>query len=494
MQINVSNIDIAILLVYLALTLFIGWYVSSKVKGFDDFALGGRSFGPFVLAATFGATNFSTWSMVGKPGIVYNAGISIVWIALNALACVLAAVAFVPIYRKLRYTTMSEIFEDRYDGRVRGLISVIWVIADTMNRFGVTTYAAAVILSMILGINLQLMIIFTAILGLIYTVLGGLRSVVITDVVQFVFMWIGLFIGAIFIFQNFGGWNGLMASVPSDLQQWVPSAEHANGWPWIIAMTLLGFPYFITSQFVMQRGLGAKTVNVARWGILLAGVIAIPMALMEVIPGIAARTLLDPALVAQIPPDMVGPAVYIKLLPVGLIGIFFSAMIAAGVSTADSALCASSSLITEDFYKKYKPNETSEHYLKVTRIATIITAFLGTLWALLVPTIGGALGAILNVVAITDMPIFVMVVLALFWKRINAMGALAGIVCGTIGGAIASFTGAGGIQALAFTTATSTLVALVVGILVSGLTRRGKEEEGRLDRFFQKIAAPAQED
>ena len=65
--------------------------------------------------------------MVGKPGVVYNSGISVVWIALNACACVLAAVVFVPVYRKLRYTTMSEIFEDRYDGRVRGLISVIWI-------------------------------------------------------------------------------------------------------------------------------------------------------------------------------------------------------------------------------------------------------------------------------------------------------------------------------------------------------------------------------
>ena len=124
---HISFLDIAIMVLYLVFTLFIGYYVSKKVNGFEDFALGGRSFGPFALAATFGATNFSTWSMVGKPGVVYNSGISVVWIALNACACVLAAVVFVPIYRKLRYTTMSEIFEDRYDGKVRSAISVIWV-------------------------------------------------------------------------------------------------------------------------------------------------------------------------------------------------------------------------------------------------------------------------------------------------------------------------------------------------------------------------------
>ena len=97
---HISFLDIAIMVLYLVFTLFIGYYVSKKVNGFEDFALGGRSFGPFALAATFGATNFSTWSMVGKPGVVYNSGISVVWIALNACACVLAAVVFVPIYRK----------------------------------------------------------------------------------------------------------------------------------------------------------------------------------------------------------------------------------------------------------------------------------------------------------------------------------------------------------------------------------------------------------
>lgn len=397
-------------------------YVSKKVSGFEDFALGGRSFGPFALAATFGATNFSTWSMVGKPGVVYSSGISVVWIALNACACVLAAVAFVPIYRKLRYTTMSEIFEDRYDGRVRGLISVIWVIADTMNRMGVTTYAAGVIISLLFDIPLWIVIIVTAVFVLLYTYVGGLTSVVVTDVIQFILMWIGLFIGIIFIFKEFGGWGGLTSQLPAGMMEIVPSAESGNGWPYILAITLLGFPYFITSQFVMQRGLGARTVNVARWGIMIAGIITIPMALMEVIPGLAAKLMLDPAEVAAMNPDMVGPAIFLELLPTGLLGIFFAGLIAAGLSTADSALCAASALVTEDFYKKWRPKEDSKKYLKVTRITTVVLAVLGTCWALLVPTIGGALDAILNVVAITDMPIFVMVVLGVFTKKINATG------------------------------------------------------------------------
>src|SRR5690625_6748397 len=137
---TIATIDIIIIIFYVLLTLFIGWWVSKGISSFEDFAVAGRTFGPFMLAATFGATNFSTWSLVGKPGLVYNAGVSVSWIALNAMACVLAAVVFVPIYRKLRYNTMSEIFEDRYDGRVRGLISVIWILADTLNRYGVTVY------------------------------------------------------------------------------------------------------------------------------------------------------------------------------------------------------------------------------------------------------------------------------------------------------------------------------------------------------------------
>lgn len=203
--------------------------------------------------------------------------------------------------------------------------------------------------------------------------------------------------------------------------------------------------------------------------------------------------MLDSATVASMNPDMVGPTIFMQFLPTGLLGIFFSALIATGLSTADSALCASSSLITEDFYRKWKPNESSEKYLKVSRIVTIIMAVLGTCWALLVPKIGGALNAILNVIAITDMPIFVIIVLGLFVKKINATGALTGLIAGTVCGAIVSFTGTGGIQALATTTATSTGVSLIICLLVSYLTRRAVGEETRMNKFFNRISMPEEE-
>ena len=118
---------------------------------------------------------------------------------------------------------------------------------------------------------------------------------------------------------------------------------------------------------------------------------------------------------------------------------------------------------------------------------------LGTCWALLVPKIGGALNAILNVIAITDMPIFVMVVLGLFVKKINATGALSGLIAGTVGGAVVSFIGAGGIQGLAVTTATSTCLSLIVCVAVSYAVKRKPEEETEMAQFFYRIAQPEQE-
>lgn len=485
---NTAAIDIVILIAYLLLTLYIGWRVSKSVGKFEDFAVAGRAFGPFMLAATFGATNFSTWSLVGKPGLVYNSGISVVWIAWNAMACILAAVIFAPIYRKLNYNTMSEIFEDRYNGRIRGIISVVWVVADTFNRFGVTVYAAAVILGLLLGVSSQWLVIGIALVVLIYTYLGGLRSVVITDAIQFVFMWIGLFIGALFIFGRFGGWNGLVDAIPNELVEWVPAADQATGWPWILALTVLGFPYFITSQFVMQRGLAARSVNVAKWGLVFAAVLAIPMAIMEIVPGLAARAMLTEGTVQRLSADMVGPQVYMELLPAGLLGLFFASLMAAGISTADSALCGAASLITEDFYKKQRPGRSGEHYLKVSRSATVVLAIVGTCWALLVPRFGGAVNAILNVVAITDMPIFVIVCLAIFWKRMNAIGALLAIVAGTIAGTIVSILGVGGIQGLAVTTLASTSTALVFAVIASLAIERSSQEQTRLATFFAKLS------
>lgn len=487
MEISVSSIDISIVILYVILTLFIGWWVSRGIKGLEDFSVAGRMFGPFMLAATFGATNFSTWSLVGKPGLVYDAGISVAWIALNAMAGVLAAVIFVPIYRKLRYNTMSEIFEDRFDGRVRGLISVIWIIADTLNRYGVTVYAAAVITGILFGVDVVWMVLGIGVIVVIYTYLGGLRSVVITDTVQFIFMFAGLFIGGFFIFSKLGGWGGVVESVPANLTEWVPSMESANGWPWILAMTLLGFPYFITSQFVMQRGLAAKSVNVARWGILFAAIIAIPIAILEVLPGLAAKSLLSPELVASLNPDMVGPQVYVELLPTGFLGVFFAAMLSAGISTADSALCGSSSLFTEDFYKKWKPNETGKHYLKVSRVTTIVLAIIGTAWALITPMLGGAVDAILDVIAVTDMPIFVIVCLAVFWRKMKATAAVISILSGTILGGLVLVLGIGGVQGLAVTTATSTFVTLIVGVILSYVIPATNKHEKKVNQFFERI-------
>src|SRR5699024_975359 len=422
------------------------------------------------------------------PGLVYGAGVSISWIALNAMACVLAAVVFVPIYRKLRYNTMSEIFEDRYDGRVRGIISVIWIVADTLNRYGVTVYAAAVITGLVFGIDINLMIILIAIIVVIYTYLGGLRSVVITDSIQFLFMFAGLFIGGFYIFSQLGGWSGVVDSVPDNLTEWVPSAESANGWPWIMAITILGFPYFITSQFVMQRGLAAKSVNVARWGLIFAAIIAIPVAILEILPGLAAHSILSEELVASLDPDMVGPQVYIELLPVGMLGIFFAALLSAGISTADSALCASSSLFTEDFYRKWKPDEDESHYLKVSRITTIVLAVLGTSWAMIVPLLGGAVDAILDVIAITDMPIFIIVCLAIFWRKMKATAAVISILVGTSSGLLVSLLGVGGIQGLAVTTATSTFMTLITGIILSLIIKPTNKHEEKVQEFFENMS------
>ncbi|NLZ51889.1 MAG: sodium:solute symporter family protein [Thermoanaerobacteraceae bacterium] len=482
-----APIDIVVFLVFMLFSIYVAWFSSKNVSELDDFTVAGRNLGPFVLAATFGATNFSTWSMVGKPGMVYNTGISVVWIALNAMACVMAAVIFSPIYRKLQYVTMAEIFEDRYDGKVRSLISVIWIIADTLNRYGVTIYASAVIMSLLFKVDINVFIIIMAVLCWLYTYFGGLQSVALTDAAQFAMMWLGLFFGAIFVLGEFGGWAGLSAQVPSNITELVPDINSGTGWPWILAMTLLGFPYFITSQFVMQRGLAAKTVNVARWGLLLAGLLAIPMAIMEVIPGIAARAMFTPENIAGVNPDMIGPMVYTKILPPGILGIFFSAMLAAGLSTADSALLSSSSLIVNEFYTKFYPGRSNNHYLYVNRITTLILSALGVAWALIVPKLGGAVDAILNVVAITDMPVFVVICLGLFVRKINALGALFAIILGTIAGTVASVYGLGGIQGLAFTTAASTITALVAGLLVSNVTKKTDAEQKRSTEFFDRI-------
>ena len=201
------------------------------------------------------------------------------------------------------------------------------------------------------------------------------------------------------------------------------------GMPWlglVLGVPLLGFYFWCTNQFMMQRVLGAKDVNHGRWGALLAGFLKIPVLFLMVIPGTAA-IILYPELER---PDLVFPTLMFDLLPVGVLGLVLAGFLAALMSQIDSTLNSASTLVTMDFIRRRHPELTSEKLLKIGRYVTFVFMLFAVLWAPQIENFGSLFKYLQAVLAYAVPPVVCLFLFGTFWSRANKEGGFATIVVG----------------------------------------------------------------
>jgi SSS family solute:Na+ symporter len=465
-------IDIIIVLAFLVVTFLVGSFFYKWVGEPDDFYVAGRRLTPFILAAVITATNINLYSFVGQAGIAYQHGISILWQTWTGnMALVFSGLFIIPIMRRLRIRTVPEFLEMRYSKSVRTLVGVLWVFRLSF-WLGVVLYTAVVAAQAITGITSYAFWIFVfAVVAIIYTMLGGMWSVAFTDVMQFVFMLGGALIVLPLSMAAVGWMPGLVDKLPEFSMQLVRESGTYN-WKFILAIFLLGIEWASVDQGLLQRAFGAESTRTVAKGLVLAGIITTPFALLWNLPGMAAGVLY-PGLAN---PDQAIPMLLSNLLPPVILGLVLCGLISSQLSTISGNLNGVATLFTNDIYESLRKRKaTDKEVLVIARSMTVIIGIFMIVFAFFVPRMGGAVEAYLTIIGIMDMPLFIVAILyGLLWKRTTSTAAIVGYLSGAVAGIIGKF-----IYGFDFnlTTFLSAGAAVIVVPLVSLISRRPAEEK-----------------
>lgn len=445
MEFNLSGLDLGIIIGYLLFVVLLGFYFASKHEDAEDYFLAGRNLTWPIIGFSLFASNMSSNSLVGLAGAGYKDGFSVYsyeWMAVVIL--ILFAVFFLPFYLKNKIFTIPEYLEKRFSYPIRAYASSIAIILNILVDIAATLYAGGIVINLIFPqYELYEIIVGLAVIAGIYTVAGGLSSVMYTDAIQAVILIFGSSLITWYAYQAVGGWDAVYAITDTSHFNVIKSVDDESmPWPSLFTgVLIIGFYFWGTNQYITQRTLASKNIRQGQWGALFAGFLKLSILFIMIFPGAFARVLY-PDMQEM---DMIYPTMLFDLLPTGLLGIVLAGLIAAMMSSLDSGLNSVSTLITMDFYQKLKPNASSKDLMKIGRWITVIVMIIAVLWA---PNIGEfekLWDYLQNTLAWFCPPVVALFVMGLFSKKINNTGALVSIVVGmaiTIGLIIVEVTNA----------------------------------------------------
>ncbi len=485
---ELSAFDIAVVLLYFAGVLAHGVWVGRGEEDAEDYFLAGRALPWWLIGFSLFASNMSGASFVGLMGASYAQGMTVFnyeWTA--ALVLIVFALVMLPVFLRARLFTLPEYLERRYDRRARYAYSAFTLLAILFIDMAGALYAGGVVITAAFPM-LDLWTasaILAAVTG-VYTIFGGLKAVVVTDTVQAILIIIGsaliLFLGL----DAVGGWAGLTARLePERLSLIRPADDAFLPWPGILGVILLGFYYWTLNQYLVQRALGAESLEAGRKGCLFAGLLKLPNLFLMIIPGLIALALwpeLDN-------PDLVFPTLAFELLPIGLRGLILTALIAAIMSSLDSALNASASLATMDFVRPRRPDLSGRALLRIGRAFTAVAMVLAAVYAPLIAGFGSLFAYFQATLAYLVPPIVAVYLGGLLFRRVHSAAGfwtiLSGLAIGFPLFLLKEVTGLWatlGLPDLHFTYV-ALFMFLLAGLLLAGIGRVAGPERKPVDAF-----------
>lgn len=435
-QFELAILDYTIVIVYFIGVLFHGWWISrGGQEDSEDYFLAGKTLPWYLIGFSLFASNMSGSSFVGLMGAAYNNGIAVFnyeWTATVVL--IFFALFMLPYFLRAGLFTIPEYLETRFDKRSRYAFSAFTILAIIFIDTAGALYAGGLVITRVFPIDLWLAVAILAFVAGAYTILGGLSAVVVTDTVQAILLIIGGIAIFVLALGEVGGWtefvNQATQQQPNAMQLYRPASADFTPWLGLPGVILLGFYYWTLNQFIVQRTLGADNLDQGRKGALWAGFLKLPNIFIMIVPGVIA-ILLYPNLDN---PDLVFPTLAFDLLPIGLRGLVMAALIAAIMSSLDSALNAASSLVTMDFIKGLRPDTGQQALVRIGRITTGVIMIIGAIYA---PSIAGfesLFSYFQSALSFVTPPIIAVYIAGLFVKRLNATAAfytiLAGLVIG----------------------------------------------------------------
>jgi len=465
---SIASLDIGIVAVYFVIVLVIGFWVAARTKTGEDLFLAGRSLTWWTIGFSLFASNISSTTLIGLAGAAYTTGISVAnyeWMA--TIVLVFFAIYFIPVYIRSRIATVPEFLEDRFDRRSRLYFSGLTILTNVVVDTAGSLYAGAmVLLTFFPQLDLFTNCAVLALVAGLYTAAGGLAAVVYTDVIQALVLLVGSTLLAYLLFGRLDfSWARVTEATPPGMLSLIRPLDDPV-LPWLgtlIGVPVLGFYFWCTNQFIVQRVLGAKGEDHARWGAMLGGLLKLPVLFIMVLPGTMAR-LVFPGLTRG---DQVFPTLITGILPTGARGLVLAGLIAAIMSSIDSTLNSASTLVTLDFVKPRRPDLTPRQTAWVGRVAIGAFMVLSALWAPQIDHFKGLFNYLQLVLSYIVPPVAALFIVGLFWRRCTANAGFYTMVGGHVL-SVAVFVGqkTGLLPDIHFTIVAGVLFALCCGLLV----------------------------
>jgi len=440
-ELAIHPIDLAIIIAYLVGIVALGCWAGMKQRkssvGKGYFLAGSTLTWPVIGLALF-STNISTIHLVSLAqegfvnGLAYG---NFEWMA--AFTLVLLALFFAPFYIKANVATLPDFLEKRYSRSSRDFLAVISIVSAIFIHIGFSLYTGAVVLRGLFGINIMTSIIITSLLTGLYTIIGGLLAVVITESIQTIVLVLGAVCITAIAYSKVGGWEGLASSVDPVKLTVLRSADDPSGLPWyavFLGYPIIGIWYWCADQTIVQRVLGAKDENHARIGPLFAGFLKILPVFIFVMPGLMCLALINQGKLPNTLTDSADTYAFMisELLPIGVKGIVAAALLAALMSTVSGALNSIATLFSFDIYKRWKPETSDKKLVLVGRIVTFVAMVTAIIWSPYVSHFQSIFQGVIAIICYVAPPITAVFLCGVFWKRASATAAITTFYTGTL--------------------------------------------------------------
>lgn len=513
-------VDYAIMAIYFIFVLGIGWALKKYMKSSSQFLEGGKSIPSWITGLAFISANLGALEVfgMGASGAKYGLMTAHFYLIGAIPAMIFLALFMMPFYYGSKARSVPEYLKLRFDEKTRGFNAFSFAIM-TIFASGISMFALARLMEVMLHWNFHYSILASAVIVLVYTYLGGLKSAIYNEVLQFFLIVIGFLPLVIIGLQDVGGWDGLTSQLNNvavskgfEAGTWTStwhflgkSSSNPMGVDWFGMFMGLGFVlafgYWCTNFLVVQRAMAANSMSGARRTPLIGALPKMFLPILVIVPGMIAIALMNrPVNGLQLIGDqgqtdynMIIPSMLVHYYPVGLLGLGITALMASFMSGMAGNVTAFNTVFTYDIYQSYiSKGRSDEHYLKVGQFATIFGVVVSVGAAYIAANFNNIMDFLQLVFAFVNAPLFATFMLGMFWKRTNANAAFYGLIGGTIaaafhysvtlaegkGGWLANWVEYPSGMAQGFWTAIyAWSVCFVLTLVISLLTRRDKTDE-----------------
>lgn len=441
--VRIGALDVGIVIGYFLLTIAFGlWIGRRKVKSGEDLFLADRSASWPMIGASLFSANISSQQFVGQAGLAYTIGIAAgAFQMVGAMCFVFLAVFFVEVYLGLRLRTAPEFFERRYNSSSRLFVAAINIVMILAANIVTALYAGATVINDLLGwssaFHFNIAVIVIAVAAGLYTVLGGLRSILWVDMMQATLLVLGGALTLVLSVQAAGGIGEVLALPEGATENpWsiIKPWTHAFGWlPLITGATILGVHGHCTDHDYVQRALSAKSLFHSKMGAVFGGFLKVLALFIIAAPGVVAAKLI-PGLAH---PDQAYTRLITEYVPTGFVGLVMAGLLAAILGTVAAGLSASSAMIVFDFIGKWRPKMTEQRKVRMGRVVMISILIICTLLAPSIKSFQGVFGYLVRIWSLLAPPVFICVVFGIFSQRATSRGAVATLSTGAVLGVVA---------------------------------------------------------